>query len=44
MGRIQEILPGKDGLVRSVIVKTANGIYKRPIVKLALLIGNEETE
>lgn len=42
MGRIQEVLPGKDNLVRSVIVRTATGVFKRPIVKLGLLLGNDE--
>lgn len=41
LGRIQEVLPGKDNLVRSVIVRTVSGVYKRPIVKLALFIKNE---
>lgn len=41
LGRIQEVFPGANGLVRTVIVKTANGIYKRPIVKLGLLLANE---
>lgn len=39
LGRIEEILPGKDTLVRSVIVRTAVGVYKRPIVKLGLLVA-----
>lgn len=42
LGRIQEILPGKDNLVRSVIVRTAVGVFKRPIVKLGLLLAHKE--
>ena len=41
MGRIIEVFPGKDGLVRVVNVRTKNGIFKRPIHKLALLLQNE---
>ena len=29
---------GKDGLVRVVTIKTSNGIYKRPVIKVAILI------
>lgn len=42
LGRIQEVVTSEDGLVRSVFVKTNTGVYKRPIVKLGLLISNEE--
>jgi len=37
MGRIQEIHPGNDGVVRVATVRTAKGIYKRPITRLCLL-------
>ncbi|XP_018395454.1 PREDICTED: uncharacterized protein LOC108773960, partial [Cyphomyrmex costatus] len=33
LGRVVEIHPGRDGLVRVVSVRVANGIIKRPIVK-----------
>ena len=36
--KVLETLPGKDSLVRVATVKTANGIYKRPTAKLALLV------
>lgn len=42
LARIQEVLPGADGLIRSVVLRTSTGIYKRPINKLGLLIENEE--
>lgn len=42
LGRIEQVLPGKDELVRSVIVRTATGIYARPIVKLGLITNSEE--
>ena len=29
--------PGEDGLVRTARIKTATGVYKRPVTKLALL-------
>ncbi|XP_062547153.1 uncharacterized protein LOC134212888 [Armigeres subalbatus] len=35
--RVIEISKGKDGQVRSAVVKTAGGILKRPVVKLAVL-------
>jgi hypothetical protein len=38
LGRILETFPGADGLVRSALVKTAHGEYKRPITKLSPLI------
>ncbi|UYV67640.1 hypothetical protein LAZ67_5001433 [Cordylochernes scorpioides] len=37
MGRVVEIHPGKDGLVRVVSIRTKAGLLKRPLVKLALL-------
>lgn len=37
MGRVIELHPGQDGLVRVVSLKTKNGIIKRPVVKLSIL-------
>lgn len=37
LARIVDLLPGKDGLVRNVVVKTQNGAFKRPIQKLSIL-------
>lgn len=34
---ISELYPGKDGVVRVVSVKTARGVYKRPVCKLCPL-------
>ena len=34
LGKIQEVFPGADGLVRAATVKTAKGVYKRLIVKM----------
>ena len=41
LGRVTEVYPGQDGLVRVVSVKTARGIYRRPVVKVAVLIPSE---
>lgn len=41
LGRIQEAFPGDDGLVRVATVKTAKGTYKRPAVKMCLLLEDE---
>ena len=38
LGRIVNVYSGRDGFVRVVDVKTTNGIYKRPITKIALLL------
>ena len=38
MGRVVKTYPGKDGFVRIFDVKTSNGVYKRPITKIALLL------
>lgn len=37
LGRVTQIHPGSDGLVRAATVKTVSGEYLRPIVKLAAL-------
>lgn len=42
LARIQEVLPGKDGLVRTVILRTSDGVYKRPITKLGVLYSPNE--
>ncbi len=38
LARVLETHPGKDGLVRVVTLKTSQGVYKRPVSKLAILI------
>ena len=35
LGRVLETYPGRDGLVRTVKVKTKDAVYVRPIVVLA---------
>ncbi|XP_026316034.1 uncharacterized protein LOC113227357 [Hyposmocoma kahamanoa] len=37
MGRVIELHPGSDGLVRVTTIKTQTGVMKRPIVKLSPL-------
>lgn len=37
LGRIQEIHVGVDGIARSATVKTAKGVFIRPLIKLAIL-------
>ena len=41
MARVVEVHPGKDGHVRVATIKTNTGTYKRPIVKLALLLPSQ---
>lgn len=37
LGRVLEVYPDKEGLVRQVENKVGDKIFKRPIVKLCLL-------
>ena len=37
LGRIYEVYPGKDGVIRVVSIKTARGIVKRAITKICIL-------
>jgi len=41
MGRITEVHPGPDGVIRVATVKTTDGILKRPAVKLVKLPTSE---
>ena len=41
IAKIVETHQGQDGLVRAVKVRTKNGIYTRPITKIALLLPCE---
>ncbi|XP_062704111.1 uncharacterized protein LOC134286507 [Aedes albopictus] len=36
-GRVEEVIPGRDGGVRQALVRTATGSLRRPAVKLAVL-------
>jgi len=37
LGRVHQVHPGDDGLVRVVTVKTANSLVRRPLSKICLL-------
>uniref|UniRef100_V5GH76 Integrase catalytic domain-containing protein n=1 Tax=Anoplophora glabripennis TaxID=217634 RepID=V5GH76_ANOGL len=37
LGIIEEVFPGKDGIIRVALVRTKNTTYKRPVVKLCPL-------
>ena len=37
MARVLEVYPGKDGNVKSALIKTVYRTFKRPVVKLAPL-------
>ena len=41
LGRVVKTYPGRDSLVRVVDVKMSQGVYKRPITKIALLLAKE---
>lgn len=41
MGRIVDVFPGADGKVRNVKVKTAKGVYSRPVTKIAVIYPAE---
>lgn len=43
-GRIICTHPGRDGKPRSATVRTANGIYERPVAKLAVLDVGRDPE
>ena len=42
LGRVIQTHPGKDDLVRVATVKTAHGVFKRPVTKLIVLLPTEE--
>lgn len=44
MGRVVTTHPGDDGVVRVVTVRTQDGIYKRPVVQLAILPVEDDSD
>ena len=42
LARVVQVYPGRDDLVRVVSVKTAQGIYKRPVTKIAVVLQVED--
>ena len=43
LGKVEEIFPGKDGLIRTVSVRTKKGIINRPVQRLHLLEEHRDT-
>lgn len=43
MGRVEELFPGKDGLVRTVALKTQKGALSRPIQRLHRLEASNQS-
>ena len=43
LGRVLEVYPGPDGMIRTVKVKTKDSVFIRPIQKLCLLENDFET-
>ena len=41
LATIDEVFPGKDGLVRVAMVRTTKGVYKHPLSKIALLLPSD---
>ena len=41
LARVTDVHPGSDGVVRAATIKTVDGSYKRPVVKLAPVFHNE---
>lgn len=41
MSRIVAVFPGPDGKVHNVKVKTAKGVYSRPVTKIAVIYPAE---
>lgn len=37
LGRVQDTYPGEDNVIRTVLVRTSKGSYKRPITRLCVL-------
>jgi len=44
MGRVIKTHPGPDSNVRVVTLKTANGEFQRPVVKLCPILFNDEEQ
>ena len=42
IGRVVDVHPGRDGLIRSVTVKTQKGLRRRPVQRLRLLESDDE--
>ena len=40
--RVTETIDGSDGVIRLAIVRTDDGVYKRPVVKLAPVLHGKD--
>ncbi|KAH8284338.1 hypothetical protein KR018_003568, partial [Drosophila ironensis] len=38
MGRVESVIPGSDGVARVALIRTANGVTKRAISMIAVLL------
>ena len=41
LGVVEEVFPGEDGIVRSALVRTSGGVYRRPSTKICLIERRE---
>ncbi|XP_076660443.1 uncharacterized protein LOC143363795 [Halictus rubicundus] len=44
LGRVQQVHPGTDGIIRAVTVRTINGTYKRNVKRLAPLPDSDSAQ
>ena len=44
LGRVTKTIEGSDGVIRSAKVRTNDGVYKRPVVKLAPVLPNKKDD
>ena len=42
LGRVTEIIDESDGVIRSAKVRTKDGVYKKPVVKLAPVLPGKD--
>ena len=42
VGQVTETIDGSDGVIGSAIVQTNDGVYKRPVVKLAQVLPGKD--
>jgi len=43
LARVEQIHPGDDGVVRVVTIRTSDGTYKRPVVKLTVIPSSDDS-
>ena len=41
LAKVIQVYPGKDGIIRNVLVKTKNGQYQRPVQKCCLILESD---